>query len=192
MRTATKIVALHGAGATSNAFFTEFFNSDEVQVTAQNTQKFESMYDAQDFVYYNWYYGNAMPVYGSNYDYGYFTGPYGGDAFGFYSYDFYGYIWNYNGGMMSYGWYGYIYSDDYDYLYLAFYVNNDSGLFGYDFYGYYFMAGQYDYNWLYYLNYNDYGFLGVAYYLYGGYGYGTYYDMMAMYYYGYYYAMYTR
>jgi hypothetical protein len=30
MRTATKMVALLGAGATSNAFFTEFFNSEEV------------------------------------------------------------------------------------------------------------------------------------------------------------------
>jgi len=91
MKTTSKIVALLGAGASSNAFFTEFFSNEASTLNTKNTAVFEDMYSAYDFVYYNWYDGYMMPVYGSGYDYGYFTGPYGGDAFGFYYYDFAGY-----------------------------------------------------------------------------------------------------
>jgi len=89
MKTASKIVALLGVGASTDAFFTEMFNSEDVQVSANQANSFsESLYSATDFMYYNWYNGYTMPVYGYGYDYGYFTGPYGGDAFGFYYYEF--------------------------------------------------------------------------------------------------------
>lgn len=100
MRTQAKIVALLGAAANTEAFFTQFFHSEETPMatTTRSTKNFgEVLYSGQDFVENNWYYGTYYPIGSSESNYGYFAGPFGGDAFGFYSYDYEGFYWSYNG-----------------------------------------------------------------------------------------------
>ena len=86
MRTSSKIIALIGT-TQSNAFFTEFFNSkaEQPQAKAQLGQDSfsETLYSAQDWVYYHWDDGYTIPIYEHGSDYGELTGPYGGPAYGY-------------------------------------------------------------------------------------------------------------
>jgi hypothetical protein len=207
--------------AQSNAFFTELFSSETVEAVAEKpTASFaESLYSAQDFVYYNWYDGYYVPFsYDGSYD-GDFEGLYGGDVSGYIDYSIDGAYWyldgvyavglyadyvsEFTGGAYGlyytaagygYGALGAIYAPAYGYWYLGSYGASAGYIGGfYDgFWGdvYAFVAG-YQGGDVYYLSYWGAGWLAAYNAGSAAYGYGDYDGLMGLYYYGYYEAYYV-
>jgi hypothetical protein len=187
MKTSTKIVAL--LATQSNAFFTELFSSETVEAKPA-TSFSESLYSAQDFVYYNWYDGYYVPFdYDGSYD-GDFEGLYGGDVNGYIDYTIDGAYWYldgvyalglyatyvsaFEGGLygLYYGAYGYglgalgaVYVPSYYYWYIASYGGSSGYLYGYydGFWGqYYAILAAYQEGAIYYQYYNGAGWLGAG------------------------------